>query len=282
MGFKSKKGEGKKKKGPKGKRARAKAKLERQWGETVDESKVTGLRRGKSRLLQHEPTTRTRPSKINEESDDDSHASSEESEVGDDGPALNRLLQSIKKESRNVGHGTEQSCQDDISNNESSDEESESERSSEDSRSMDYEVEKSDEEAQVSDDDSDKGGASSDVDPFAFHFNREPHSEKELVQAIAGSTKTSKALFPEIDSCFEFQLTDDNAEDASTLFRFNRQILQRAWKRINGPVVRSSSKKKKEFLSPFQGALYPSLATYKDALLAAETREVCSVPFHYT
>ena len=33
MGFTSKKKESKKKKGPKGKRARAKAKLDRQWGE---------------------------------------------------------------------------------------------------------------------------------------------------------------------------------------------------------------------------------------------------------
>lgn len=272
MGFKSKKGEGKKKKGPKGKRARAKAKLERQWGETVDESQVTGLRRGKSRLLKHEPTKRTKPNKVDEESDVDIQVSSEESEVEEDAPALNLLLRSIKKESRNNRHRNEQSQGD--SDHESSDEESESDTHVEDSRDMDYEVEESDEEAQVmSDGDSDEGGTSSDVDPFASHFNRGPYSDKELVQAVADSTKTFKASFPEVDSCLEFQLTDDNAEDASTLFRSNRQVLQRAWKRVNGPIVKSSTKEKKGLLSPFQSALYPSIATYKDAFLAAETRE---------
>ena len=125
---------------------------------------------------------------------------------------------------------------------------------------MDYEVEESDEEAQVmSDGDSDEGGTSSDVDPFASHFNREPYSDKELVQAVADSTKTLKASFPEVDSCLEFQLTDDNAEDASTLFRSNRQVLQRAWKRVNGPIVKSSTKEKKGLLSPFQSC---SLSLY--------------------
>jgi hypothetical protein len=276
MGFKSKKGEGKKKKGPKGKRARAKSKLERQWGETVDESQVTGLRRGKSRLLKHEPTKRTKANKVDEESDVDIQVSSEESEVEEDAPALNLLLRSIKKESRNSRHKNEQSQGD--SDHESSDEESESDTHVEDSRDMDYEVEESGEEAQVmSDGDSDEGGTSSDVDPFASHFYREPYSDKELVQAVADSTKTLKASFPEVDSCLEFQLTDDKAEDASTLFRSNRHVLQRAWKRVNGPIVKSSTKEKKGLLSPFQSALYPSIATYKDAFLAAETREVCSV-----
>jgi len=44
----------KKKKGPKGKKARAKAKLERQWGEHQN-SEMTTVRRGKSRLLQEAP-----------------------------------------------------------------------------------------------------------------------------------------------------------------------------------------------------------------------------------
>ncbi len=264
MGFKSKKNE--KKKGPKGKRARAKAKLERQWGETVDESQLPHLRRGKSRLLHqtHKQPTASKIRTDKENNDEDIQTSSDESDV-EEGPALNLLLQSIIKKGSRQSRTRER--EDESESETSNDDSSDAEMSVEDTRDMDSDVEESNGEEEADDND---GDASSDVDPFSSHFNREPLSEEELAQAISDSSKTVKKSFPELDSCLEFQLTDNGTEDAMTLFRCNRKVLQRAWKGVNG----ASSSKKKQLLSPIQSALYPSLATYKDVFLAAETRQV--------
>jgi hypothetical protein len=197
----------------------------------------------------------------------------------EEGGALNLLLQSIDKKSRKtkqaerIAHvGGE-----DDDDQASSDNESDSEMGLEDDHELEYQMEESDveEETAVPDDDV-AGGDDNDapeIDPFSSHFNREPFSGKDLAQAIAASQQTSKVSLPMLDSSLELQLNGGNEmEGAMSLFACNRKVLQRAWKRANATVLRGESKK--QSLSSLQSALYPSLATYKDAFIAAETREV--------
>ena len=277
MAFKSKK-DGKKKKGPKGKRARAKAKLERQWGETVDESQVKGLRRGKSRLLSDDVPSSSKERSTHNDRDEemDVHVSSEESDAEGDEGALNILLTSISKKSRNTSSRQLERMPGD-NDNASSDDESSSEMSLDDRKDL---IEESDGDGQdsMSDDDDvvgdDNDNEPSDIDPFSSHFNREPLVEKELCQAVTVSQKTVKVSLPNLGSSLELLLNEGSeADDAMSLFGCNRKVLRRSWKKVNGPVLRRSNKENM-LLSPLQSVLYPSLATYKDAFIAAETREV--------
>lgn len=284
MGFHKNKKE--KKKGPKGKRARAKAKLERQWGETVDESQVPQLRHGKSRLVHQqqgkgnkryapvESTSKVQHENIEEEMD--VGVSSDESDEAEQvvGGALNLLLESIQKKSRDTRKLN------DVDDSSSSGD-SDSEMSIEQQHGGDDQESDGDDEPAMSDGDDenaedingdDNEGSSGDLDPFSFHFNREPLSESELEDAIAASQKMIKASFPGLDSCLEFMVNEEEAQEALPLFACNRKVLQRTWNNVNAPVMRGSNKNK--ILSPLQSAVYPSLATYKDVLLAAENREV--------
>jgi len=280
MAFKSKKEE-KKKKGPKGKRARAKAKLERQWGETVDESKLPALRRGKSRILQHESQRSSRVKEREAHSDDDDnqesmdvYLSSEESD-NEDGGALNLLLQSIRKKTRSTITQHERMERDEDHCEGPDDDESDSEMSL--TEDVQQTVEESDveDEAAVSEDNAvGDDDESHDIDPFSLHFNREPLSEKELAQALTVSQKTAKVLLPGLESALELQLNAGSEEaDAMSSFACNRKVLRQTWRRVNAQVLRGN---KKLSLSSLQSALYPSLASYKDAFIAAETREVSS------
>lgn len=273
MAFKSKK-EVKKKKGPKGKRARAKAKLERQWNETVDESQVKGLRRGKSRLLPDHGKAPSRKERSTHNNDSDEemnvHVSSE-SDADEDEGMLNVLLKSINKKSRRSSSRQPERMPAD-NDSASSDDESSSEMSLEDRNDL---VEES--EDYVSDDDGADGDENDDmpfdIDPFSSHFNREPLDKTELSQRVSVSGRTVKVSLPNLGSSLELQLNEGSATDeATSLFRCNRKVLRQTWRKVNGSVLRSS--KKNTSLSALQAALYPSLATYKDAFIAAETREV--------
>ena len=103
MGFQKKDKERKKKKGPKGKLARAKAKLDRQWGEHVDEEIIqqNKIRTGKSRL--------TKVS--NSEPFANSQIEQDEHHLEDD--SLNNTKQKI-----NEHHVTSSSSDDDSEDNE--------------------------------------------------------------------------------------------------------------------------------------------------------------------
>lgn len=280
----NKKKEGKKKnKGPKGKRARAKAKLERQWGETADESQLPQVRRGKSRLLQHQgarsssSTVQKRLTHDNddENSDMDVYVSSDESDDEHDGGALSSLLQSISNESRKPRQQAERISHQDDHSSHSSESESDSEISVRD----DYEMEcQADEESHVKDESDDSnvhGDDNVDIDPFSSHFNREPLSEKQLSHTMTESRKNRKVSLAGLDSSLELQLNEGSEmeDEVTSLFACNRKVLQLAWKRVNAPVLRGNTKNKQS-LSSLQSALYPSIATYKDAFIAAETREV--------
>jgi hypothetical protein len=67
---------------------------------------------------------------------------------------------------------------------------------------------------------------------------------------------------------------------ATSLFACNRNVLKQGWRRTNASVLRNDPDgvdeldRKKQSLSSLQRALYPSLATYADVLITAETREV--------
>jgi U3 small nucleolar RNA-associated protein 25 len=105
-----------KKKGPKGKKARAKAKLERQWGEQP--SQEVELRKGKSRLLKEttkQPTTkqpeRTVSPPPQEEQPTRVHDFSDvEAESDDDGrKAFSSLLDNIQRKTGVVDHDSDDS-----------------------------------------------------------------------------------------------------------------------------------------------------------------------------
>ncbi|GAX14004.1 U3 small nucleolar RNA-associated protein 25 [Fistulifera solaris] len=98
-----------KKKGPKGKKARAKAKLERQWGEQP--SQEAELRKGKSRLLKETtkqpertispPPQEEQPTRVRDFSD-------EEAENDDDGrKAFSSLLDTIQRKTGVIDHDSD-------------------------------------------------------------------------------------------------------------------------------------------------------------------------------
>ena len=282
MAFK-KKTDTKKKKGPKGKRARAKAKLDRQWGETVDESQLQKqqFRRGKNRLLQqHNDESPRRGNDAHGHNDDNDvkvYSCSEESD-NEEGEALNLLLQSISKKSRNTKHVERTAQDDDDDDDDQASSDNESEMSIDDETEQQVEERDDDEEQSSASDDVVAGDddASSEMDPFSSHFNCVPLSDAHLLERMKEVQQTVKVSVPFLDSFLELRLTEESKEeDAVTLFAYNRQVLQRGWKRSNATVLRGETKK--QTFSALQSALYPSIATYRDAFVAGETREVSTV-----
>ena len=137
-----------KKKGPKGKKARAAAKLDRQWGEHVDEKAPTSYRRGKNRLL----SKKTLADGMYEESDEEEvpmkgadnkqiENNDSDDEIQED--ALHRLLKSIKNKSKRSDRDLDKQQDDTLIENVTEDEsdiEGSQEDDTEDSESEDQTV----------------------------------------------------------------------------------------------------------------------------------------------
>ena len=316
-----------KKKGPKGKKARAKAKLDRQWGEVVDEKQLeeSRVRRGKSRLLREDKaeTTKSKDWKSQALSHDVapmqacSSGESDDEEVEQNG-ALSQLLQSIDRKSRKTKRKQNQMDKDSSDRiSRSDDEQRSTEEDSDTDISLDNEQKYSpddvvdsvqsdfedepEEEMILGDEDFENG--SSEVDPFSSHFNRVPLPEEtdELAQVMAASQQTTKVPLSFLNHSLDVQLPSSLADKlqpkrngkqssaeldqkltdfALSLFSCNRKVLKQEWKHKNSSVTRNDpdgtdkSGRKKLPLSSLQCALYPSLATYADILITAESREV--------
>lgn len=246
----AKTGKDKKKKGPKGKKARAKAKLERQWGETaVEEVKP---RHGKSRL-HRETATAPRTTKVTEPvveeepgvdgstSDDDS-----QSEVGNDNGAFNSFLDSIRGK-----QPTYESSDDDNVDEEAGDDEM-SDQDALDSFLLDF-------------------------DPFTERFMRAPLPEdedkrqQELAKLQSMSTKntpldiatntslvwqTSNVLWSKLKLKGDSLTKNDLQTRSLSFFKANRELLKQAWPKG----------------TKFDPA-YSLVASYADVLLTTETSD---------
>ena len=301
-----------KKKAPKGKKARAKAKLERQWGEVVDEKELqeSRVRHGKSRLRglgdQVQDGTSSLDTKhrksptLSDQVPEQAESSDESDNEGNDfSGALSELLRSIDKKSRLAKRAGCKAESGDYNKGEAFDEGSEREMDVEGDRKEssfdeadECEIEEEIDEAMLDDE-----GENSEIDPFSFHFNRDPlpTQSEQLTQIVDASQQTIKVPVPMLSASLDIQLSASTADTlklssngnirssaqsqkwldtATSLFACNRNILKRGWRRMNASVLRNELGRKKHSLSSLQCALYPSLATYADVLITAETREV--------
>jgi len=172
------------------------------------------------------------------------------------------------------------------------------------------EVSSDEEELDSIDDDVDSGttGTSSrGEDGFASHFNMAPlpESDDALAEAIAPLQKVRKVPCgtSHLDSSLEvvlsgpildrLQATSPSGRDAGQTFTELssgyysnlRQVLTRNWKRINSKSLRlnvdanndlgdrSGNVNQKKRLTSLQSTIYPSLSSYADLQLTAESRE---------
>ena len=291
-----------KKKGPKGKKARAAAKLDRQWGEHVDEKAPTSYRRGKSRLLsKNTPTGR-----MSEDSDEEEipMKDADNKDIGNDysddepeGDALHCLLKSINKKSKRSDMDLV-NPQDDALIEEGTDDESVIENSQE------ADTEESDiDEQTIEKINNDHADHTQSIDPFSNHFNQQPLTEndEEISQLMSSRQLFDKIPTLPLDKSLDLQLSAPSVlgllkshnildpqgslskaklawyQVASNVFSCNRKILKVGWKIINKQVIKVDSDGHGTFhgatLSSLQSCLYPPLASYADILLTMESRK---------
>jgi U3 small nucleolar RNA-associated protein 25 len=268
------KGGGAKKKGPKGKKARAKAKLEKQWGEHVDEDeqKASKMRRGKSRLQKTEPkkgvhfgddeAMETSSRRFEEEGEEGNiaHVTTLESDEDDDeedmqlqGGAFSSLLHSISKKSKK---SKKQSAAG--SDADEDDEEEEEEMEAEESES-----DAEEDEEVVPDDDDGAVGTGAD-DPFSAHFSRDalPEKESDIIDLLVEAQSMNKVNTPALDDSLDVQLSQQLVEDlggnlksnqdadrsqemwsrmAAGLFAYNRKVLKENWKKANRSAFKTNT-----------------------------------------
>lgn len=302
MGAKSKQS---KKKGPKGKKARAKAKLEQVWGESVDEDvrKASKVRIGKSRLMpetkvkkvendvEHEQfTSRNRVVREKRYGGSSSDESEDEDDMNDN--SFSHFLKRIRQPDNSRM---------DVDSDESS-EESESEHESEtesDDESIDDE-----QPAIVAD-------AKLSADPFEAHFSQDPlpqlldgteqKQKNKLVSLTQNIRKVDTSMLnSSVDVHLSGPLLDqwDSLEKAivpsngtkkqkSQVRRLweqfskgpyghGREVLTRNWRDVNKAHIKGGVESDDKVFSSLQLALYPAVSRYADVLMTAETRQVRS------
>lgn len=290
-----------KKKGPKGKKARAKAKLEKQWGEQIDEAerKASKFRRGKSRLLS-EPLDKSSDSEkkrvdfendINYESSETRRTALEEDYDSDhtdvdESDAFSELLNSIEKKASQSNALSEE---DEMKIGREEIEKCEEERMVNDSEN------ETEDDAMEEDDFEDKI-----LDPFTIHFSREPLPENDgaILDVLKEAQSLKKINIKSINESLEVQISSNilknfglELEHGSTLnediwnrvaaglFKYNRKVLRDNWRNFNQGALRAncegsfSKQRKLCQLSNLQTTLYPAIASYADMLLMAETLE---------
>jgi hypothetical protein len=291
------------KKGPKGKKARAKAKLERNWGETVVDHDA-GLRQGKSRILSKKRDSNPEKSEIetgpapkflqsshenrkidsddSENSDSDSHDFEEMDHVGG---TYSELLRTIRKNS------TEETDVDNLETDGNKIDHEDSD-SSDHSREMKPEVspgsssEESEEEKETTHDIKENMDS---FDPFGQRFSNIsplPEDQAKKEEKLTGNLEIVKVAVPQVDPLLEIQVSKPLCEAinlekdatktywkrlAKSSFRCNRDFLTSRWTEVNA----CSKKLRGNWLfSPLQSVLYPFITRYADCLLTCKSREV--------
>jgi U3 small nucleolar RNA-associated protein 25 len=284
----------KKNKGPKGKKARAKAKLEKQWGEHVDEDQVkrSKIRQGTSRLLQKQ-TREVRPASVPEQPPPPPTNAVIDSDDDEDqipGGAYSTLLKSISKSTRqSMARSNADEEIDDIPIDEDVDVEEEED------------CEGTDEDEIISrlDDEHGQGTA----DPFSAHFSRDtlPEQKAAIASVLKAAQNVVRVSTPALDGSLDLQLSQQFTEKlgvggqeqraeqshdqwsriASGLFDYNRQILKQNWKKVNKTALKRNAdgsfsvKRDGIYLNNLQSVVYPSLASYADVMINAESVPNC-------
>ena len=285
----------KKNKGPKGKKARRAAKLERQWGEQADEEEVkkASFRKGKSRLkngnaptrIKSKPTThkksKSEVKQPKEYSDEESAISSDNSDaesddVGGDGETLNSLLKNIVRGSSKLKR----------KNGIVSDEEYESDGTSS-SRSHDaqsVETEKPSENVDQIDFDFDSIQPIGE-NPYLSHFSKQslPKVGEEEFVATERMKKISPRNLSEnvviqASAGIKQRMEETDSSPAMEAFCHVRKSLMTTWARTNANAVHQNvdalgDAKSQPFLSEIQAALYPAIANYCNIQVTCMNRE---------
>jgi len=304
----------KKKKGPKGKKARAKAKLERQWGEEAPEkTKSDGKRIGRSRILSngkgHARSTTTHPTSdtldptleqdIEEHQEDqnqsnendidvDSHSSMSDDENTDltaGGAYFSKLIKNIKASNKQRGDSgsdseSEESDDDDTAENHGRGveiEESASELESEDD----------------ADDHEDDGVGGKNTDPGDDFFEKRfsstsplPEDTGKRDELIRQLQQTDKILVPHADPTLELQVSKSLVAEMG-ISPGNAEPKQK-WKRLSKESyagvneflkqgwekVKNDQMRQKSTLSSLQSTLHPFLTRYTDCLFTPKSSAV--------
>eukprot|EP00978_Attheya_sp_CCMP212_P045246 scaffold339070_cov59-Attheya_sp.AAC.1 len=301
-----------KNKGAKGKKARAKVKLDRRWGETVneDELKAARIRKGRSRLHTDGVSGKKeiRKNIVNRQDETFSSAqhannisSDEDSDLDEPGniSSTNPLDALLKK----IGRTDEISDTNELTTEEDqSDEEADDENES-DCPDVDIETADNQQDNHVASDDE----GDSTEDPFTSHFSKDllPEDQSALESEIPSVQKLSTISAPCLDTSFEMRLSGPSLDRASLFagkpnaslkskwenltmnhYRRIRKVLECNWAVYNKDVVSRSGKEKKKSLtclmSPLQSTIYPTLATYGDVLLTTESRKEIDISLDLT
>ena len=303
-----------KKKGPKGKKARAKAKLDRQWGETaIIDDENPNQRKGKSRLLgqgsvrfggetsERQPKGKTSPlsksprsalrkkdepaksyfsSGKQRQNDDDASISDSDSDSEAETAPLDDLLSAIRKskKKRKAIHGGDDDSV-------SYDDEVMEDNASEDTDSCpdDSELEDYEPGTDENDDDSDysihdtEAENNSFLDLFSHRFGRSPFLKSELKRSPSTTRVT-------VDETVELHVsTSNDGNSFEGLLPNGTEVKQFGWQELahssfgaNRKVLQRRWRRfnKRKVMSEDQASIYPFLTRYMDLLLTAETRKV--------
>ena len=284
-----------KNKGPKGKKARKAAKLDRQWGEEADEDEVkkASLRKGKSRLKDYNTASRiiSKPAARKSDrkfkhaqdfADEDSIAStvSDESDFGLDAGRDGETLDSLLK---NINKGNSRSKR---KKSVASDEEYES-----DDLSSDHSVDSQ----SVGDDQQSDGQDQIDFDfesirpigenPYLSHFSKTPLpeikgevSEKEDGVKKIKNKHLNENIVIQASTDIRKRFEEDESSLAMGAFGHVRKNIIKNWARINANAVRqdvdaSGETKSQPIFSEVQAALFPAMANYCDMQVTCMNRE---------
>ena len=290
----------KKAKGPKGKKARAKAKLDRAWGEVPTlEDPRSDVRRGKSRIIKKEFNHKKESEEVPDSSffpapepefskvavtdgDDDDDDSSRDDASDYETAPVNNLLQSISRvnKKKRKAHKVKQLEKLDVHREDSSVdmEDAEDDRVEVDDGSGSESSEGSDNDEVADDDSIGDDMQDSKVDHFRDYFGRSSMSKHEIEQSVPSLKVTldsshdiviaapqgSEILYVAEGLQKVSPLDEEWQQRCEDSFSANRKVLQRRWKK----------RKDGSRFSPIQSQIYPFLSQHMDMLVTATSAKV--------
>ena len=283
-----------KKKGPKGKKARLAAKLDRHWGEYADEDEMqkARIRKGKSRILpgsrgikKNKSISEKQETEFNDnvldisESEHESDFSLEDETAGNivEG-SLNSLLKQIKGTSKPSIKNTI---------------DSENENSSDDddsmtSNSVEFKLSEQDDESHTMEkiDFDFEGMKATGPSPYEIHFSKDPlklenkdlPSSKENKRVKMDNLDENIVLHvpPEVKKKYEMSSKEESC--AMDSFRHVHKTISKNWATVNAKAFHkdadaSNKKKSQPVFSEMQAAIYPMISNYCDAQITCTNRD---------
>jgi hypothetical protein len=297
-----------KKKGPKGKKARAKAKLERQWGEETVLDKQDKPRRGKSRLLSSSPKKKKRDNDSRQErmiseptyefpndvSEDDSSDDDEKESDTEAAAPMTNLLQSIrnkisvpKQKASRVVQDQDDDSDDNMDENQDDEQQANDDDIMQEDDDSDVDLESESEleteENDVNENEKDDDDYLEHTDLFRQRFSREPL----LAGAEALTSNDQPVIKLTLDANLELHVTAAAESDLeSRLLQIKAdnkdgstekdalQSISRESFECNRQVLQRQWKRKQKGLSTSQSQLYPFLSRYMDLLVTTDSIKV--------